>query len=929
MRFRFIIAIGIMLLHVNEISAQNAREGILNLKLKEEHRIDDSSQLLNEPRVVEALANIEDISINKKFPNQRPIAADRSIFNSPLKTDLSLIYELRFDPDIPVFKVVQSLQNTELFEYVEPAFINELLFEPSDAEIGRQWHHAAINSFAAWEIDTGSADQVVAIVDTGCDWDHVDLADALYININDPIDGIDNDGNGFIDDYRGWNFYDDTSDVDELSWSHGTHVAGLSGASTNNGVGVAGSGFASKVLIVKAGDKNIPFGYEGVVYAMEMGAQVINCSWGSREYTALGEDVMNAAVERGISVVCAAGNNDNEQEFFPASFRSVISVAATKQGDLKAESSTFNYGVDISAPGERVISTKNDDEYGEDSGTSMASPIVAGAIALMLNRYGNLNPRQVKAQLRETARNIDTIQGNQPYRRRLGGGILDMRAMLDTLVSTAIGIENYVFTDDDDDAFAVNDMVELGIELENYLGQCGVIRVGIEPTDSFITVFQAVKHFSPLSEGARTNNFGYPFLFRVNEGTPYNAKTHLKATITSGSYSRIEFIPVNLNPDFVNITVNEVYTTVGSEGTFGYTDFSRNNGLGFELIKEAPLLYEAGLMIGLKEPNGRIRVVDRVRGNGTSDRDFNWTDVIARVDPRGRETFRAVGVFEDSSAVSNQIGLRVVQTARAYSDNGHRNYVILEYDLINTSGKELSNLYVGIFADWDIVSASNNLAQTVLGKRMGMVSVEQEFDLTGAIVQLNQDLPFYSYSIDNAEEEKQVRLFDQGFSDEEKFYSLSNNNFTEGSADQTIDASHVVSAGQLDIRNGDTISVAFAIIGAVSKDLAIEFADSALLRYNGNLPGDLIFTAIQNLKAYPNPAKDFLNLGFELKNGGEARIDVYDALGRLIQSQAPSYYYPGANKTSLNLVELKPGSYFLRLELEDNQRTIPIQIIDN
>ena len=914
---------------MSEIFAQHVREGILNLKLKVEHRLDDSSQLLNEPRVAAALANIDDISINKKFPNQRPIAADRSFVNSSLKTDLSLIYELRFDPDIPVIKVVQSLQNAGLFEYVEPAFINELLFEPSDAEIGRQWHHAAINSFAAWEIDTGSADQVVAIVDTGCDWDHVDLADALYININDPIDGVDNDENGFVDDYRGWNFYDETSDVDELSWSHGTHVAGLAGASTNNGVGVAGSGFASKILIVKVGDKNIPLGYEGVVYAMEMGAQVINCSWGSREYTALGEDVMNAAVERGISVVCAAGNNDNEQEFFPASFRNVISVAATKQGDLKAESSTFNYGVDISAPGERVISTKNDDEYGEDSGTSMASPIVAGAVALMLNRYGNLNPRQVKAQLRETARNIDTIQSNQYYRRRLGGGILDMRAMLDTLVSKAIGIENYVFTDDDDDAFAVNDMAKLGIELENYLGQCGVIRVEIEPTDSFITMFQAVKYFSPLNEGDRINNFSDPFVFRINEGTPYNAKTHLKANITSGSYSRIEFIPLNLNPDFVNITVNEVYTTVGSEGTFGYTDFNRNNGLGFELIKEAPLLYEAGLMIGLKESNGRIRVIDRVRGNGVSDRDFNWKEVIARVDPQGRETFRAVGVFEDSSAVINQIGLRVVQTVRAYSDNGHRNYVILEYDIINISGKDLSNIYAGIFADWDIVSASNNLAKTVLGKRMGMVSVEQEFDLTGVIVQLNQDLPFYSYCIDNAEEEKQVKLFDQGFSDEEKYFSLSNNNFTEGSADQTIDASHVVSAGQLDIPNGDTISVAFAIIGAVSKDLAIEFADSALLRYNGNLPGDLIFTTIQNLKAYPNPAKDLLNLGFDLKNGGEVGVDVYDASGQLMQSRAPSYYYSGVNKTSLHLVELKPGSYFVRLELEDDQRTIPIQIIDN
>ena len=109
------------------------------------------------------------------------------------------------------------------------------------------WHLPVINAFDAWDIETGSSDVTIAIVDSGVDWDHPDLVDAIKINQAElnGIAGVDDDNNGYVDDIRGWNFYNDNNDPDELGFSHGTHVAGLAGATANNNYGVAGTGRGS------------------------------------------------------------------------------------------------------------------------------------------------------------------------------------------------------------------------------------------------------------------------------------------------------------------------------------------------------------------------------------------------------------------------------------------------------------------------------------------------------------------------------------------------------------------------------------------------------------------------------------------------------------------------------------------------------------
>ena len=313
---RWLLGLILILCFSASMTAQTRRfqEGQFVLKVKSDFRGNCDLQSIDVLSIQDVLGRLGEVHVSKKFPNQQDPNDNRSATNSvKAKTDLSLIYDVFYTAKVSPIKAAEWMSSTGAVEYAEPAFIAKPLGVPNDALIGKQWHLAAIKAYDAWDLNTGTGNKTVAIIDTGVDWDHPDLADAIELNLEDPIDGLDNDENGYIDDYRGWNFYDDNNDPNELSWSHGTHVAGLAGASTNNEIGVAGSGYSCKILAIKSGNQlELTHGYEGIVYAVKRNADVINCSWGSTDYTSLGHDVVKYASEEGKLVVCGGGNNNND-----------------------------------------------------------------------------------------------------------------------------------------------------------------------------------------------------------------------------------------------------------------------------------------------------------------------------------------------------------------------------------------------------------------------------------------------------------------------------------------------------------------------------------------------------------------------------------------------------------------------------------------
>jgi serine protease len=189
---------------------------------------------------------IKAASVSKKFPRHEMPATHFDARGNKL-VDLSLIYEVSFDPAMPVNKVVQSLLATGKVIYAEPVYTMELLYNPNDPDTASQYYLTLIKAFDAWDINQGDTNFVVGVTDTGADLDHPDLAAGIKYNYADPINGVDDDGDGFTDNFYGWDVGDNDNDP-SVDVVHGSFVCGLAGASTDNGTGIAGTGFKTRFL---------------------------------------------------------------------------------------------------------------------------------------------------------------------------------------------------------------------------------------------------------------------------------------------------------------------------------------------------------------------------------------------------------------------------------------------------------------------------------------------------------------------------------------------------------------------------------------------------------------------------------------------------------------------------------------------------------
>lgn len=348
---------------------------------------------------------------------------------------------LRIDgPSITQQRLRQTL--TVPVEYIEPVPVARPAYTPNDlgVEFGspNQWSLHHINAQEAWDYSKGSPGVVIAVVDNAFLPEHPDLLNKIPFNTAEtPNDGIDNDNNGYTDDFAGWNAVANNGNVYAQSGSspHGTHVAGIAAAETDNGQGMASLSFLTRWVPVKAGNASddITHGYEGIAYSATVGAKVINCSWGTFDSAATAKSVVDFALSKNCFLVCSAGNFATEQLVYPASYVGAISVAATTQTDAKLNTSSFGERVDICAPGSGIWSTTltaGSPSYGFMSGTSMASPLVAALLGLMSGYAPPNSDAAILQCMYGTAQDIYGVPANSAYDSLLGHGRIDAeRAM--------------------------------------------------------------------------------------------------------------------------------------------------------------------------------------------------------------------------------------------------------------------------------------------------------------------------------------------------------------------------------------------------------------------------------------------------------------------------------------------------------------------
>ena len=275
---------------------------------------------------------------------------------------------------------------------------------PGDPLFGDQWSlsdDTVLGAGPAWDQTTGG-DVTVAVIDSGVDTTHADLAPNVWTNAGEiPGNGVDDDGNGFVDDTQGWNFVSNSPNVRDDN-GHGTHVAGIIGARGGNGIGIAGVAWRARIMPIKVLDASAVGSAAtlalGIRYAVANGAQVINLSVSGPGYSRAFDEAVQFASDSGVVVVGAAGNdgrNVDAAPAYPAAFQAplLVAVAATAQGGGLSPVSNFGAGnVELAAPGQDIVSTAAGGGYERRTGTSMATPHVAGAIVLLAAARPDLGP---------------------------------------------------------------------------------------------------------------------------------------------------------------------------------------------------------------------------------------------------------------------------------------------------------------------------------------------------------------------------------------------------------------------------------------------------------------------------------------------------------------------------------------------------------
>jgi len=339
-------------------------------------------------------------------------------------------------------EIIADLSLNVDLEYIERVPMDRIDWVPDDplyhetvANRNWNWHLDVINAEAAWDIAQGNADVNVAVVDNAVWIEHEDLEDKIsdsYYTSGGPGSNSNPPGTGSAEE-----------------WSHGTHCAGLVGAATDNGIGVASIGNQVMVIGVRASSvdpTNISGGYSGLQWAANNGADVISMSWGNTYYSTTNQNVVNAAHNNGVTMLASAGNDNVQTNHYPSGYNYVMCVVATDGDDKKANFSNYGVQADICAPGGTDVTGQYGllstyyadgntswDHYASAAGTSMACPFAAGLAGLVKSINPDLSPDQLEEVLKSTCVDIDNVPGNEAYAGKLGSGRIDAyQAVLNT-----------------------------------------------------------------------------------------------------------------------------------------------------------------------------------------------------------------------------------------------------------------------------------------------------------------------------------------------------------------------------------------------------------------------------------------------------------------------------------------------------------------
>ncbi len=588
-------------------------------------------------------------SLSKTNNSSKQVMYEKSFYEKfgHLTNNLDRTTVLTIGKNINTDKFIKDLKQNENIDYIEKLKTYKIdVLTSDDSLLNKQWGLKSVHAPEAWKIFPEDATKVLlAVIDTGIDYKHPDLKNVLFINKgevgldkngNDKrTNGIDDDNNGFVDDYRGWDFvnkidaFNATLDNDFTDWDnnpmdenkHGTIVSGIIGAEHNT-IGIAGVNPNIKILNLRAFDKNGE-GEEddvasAIIYAVKMGAKVINMSFGDKIYSQVLKDVIEYAHSKNVVLVASAGNSASYLTHYPSGFNEVISVGAIQQDELLASFSNYGSTIDLVAPGTQILSTTLDNKYQKVSGTSVSAPFVSAAAAMLLS-VKNFTNDEIKQILKSTAKDLGASGWDEKY----GAGNLNILKCLQLPVPSEIKINN-----PKQDYFVKNNLLEINISvLSPYFKSFNLsYGKGFNPTN-WSNIFTGKENSQLLNEDVyqlNTSNFNdttYTLRLLVNNinGTTTEERVNFHIDKTKPKVKYYSIIPAIQN-DAIAFTAS-VYT---DDKTIAQLFFKPYNNQ-----TELDSIYLDGITEGQKfNRNSHFGIVfpNRITSNGKYEFYFKLTN---------------------------------------------------------------------------------------------------------------------------------------------------------------------------------------------------------------------------------------------------------------------------------------------------------------
>ncbi|MDN5211557.1 S8 family serine peptidase [Fulvivirgaceae bacterium BMA12] len=810
------------------------------------------------------LPGIEELSAlikGKKFKKAVPRFQRYHHKSLHKQTDLSEIYKITIQDKENLEAKINQLLTHENVIYAEPYYLPKPLFIPNDPSAslgGDQTYLSIIDAYNAWEFEKGDSSLIIGVLDTGIDLDHEDLVDNIYYNDNDPINGIDDDNDGYIDNYHGWDFADNDNDPSADFSGHGTSVAGVSSARTDNGIGIAGVGFKSKFLPIKIFDsENNVFnnGYEAILYAAEQGCQIINLSWGSPgTFSHFAQDVINFVVlDMDVVVVAAAGNTNADLHFYPASYEHVLSVGASNGSDQKANFATYSHFIDLTAPGSSEYTTKNENGYGNSTGSSFSSPMVAGVAALVRSRYPGLNARQVMEKIRITTDDIYQVAGNETYFEQLGRGRLNAQSAVAPTSQPAIRMSNLNHNNNVGPYAIAGDTVNITMDFINILNTTANTQATLTCSSPFVTIINDSFNIGSLVAMEKTSNANAPYIIYLDPATPANTKLIFRLGYEDVNYSDYQYFELLVGTDYINLDNGKILLTISDDGNLAYTDSQLTTGRGL-MFETKKILDHIGVAFGV-QPD---KVVDNIiydLNSGQKNSDFDnqasfqfFDNSIAPIDVHS--------TFTDGAAAA-PINLQITQNFLSSNLDTANNFLIIEYRITNLSGGDLPELHAGMYADWDIGEYTTNTATWDLTHRLGYIHDPGENNQYAGIALISNQQPIYN-AINLGSENGNTQDYTGTFTKSNK-YDLLTGSIKEmaGEIGAGNDVAHFLSGKELNLKHHHSTKVTFVIAVANSLSLLQETVTKAsdfYTDYIQNPPVSEIFNICEEESLDVNPS---------------------------------------------------------------------------